>query len=715
MILPQRLSFIILLSLSYLWLSSCQDTSKIDTSEFILAKNLKIEIVASEPDVILPVAMVEDGKNRFWVIEMPGYMRDINGSDEDLPDGRIVILTDEDQDGKIDERKIFIDSLVNPRAICHVYGGVLFTDGTMLKWAEIDHDKPVNTVVVDSFYVVGGNIEHQPNGLLYNLDNWIYSAKSNARYRRMDGGWKKEATTFRGQWGISHDRMGRLIYNHNSAPLIGDYAIPNQVIENPYLKVEFTNGNYLTDDMRLFPFQATSVNRGYLPEVLDSTGKVIHYTSACSPHLYYGDKLGDNHYNSFFVCGPEGNLVSNYIYNEKDLTAERILENTEFLISKEETFRPVSLMTGYDGSLYVIDMRKGIIQHSAYMSSYLREAITEKGLERINGLGRIYRISQVGSKYKPLHLDGLSTKELTNLFSNPNFAIRMFAQKELVSRNDKEDIPLLKDLTRKANSTIELTHALWTLEGLKGLSSEFILEIASKTHNRDVLTQLIVLSKLTGSEIFTYKEFYANCLKMNSKPIDFLLATVAGKSAELENIWFTIAGRYPNDNEISEALVSSIPGKEIYFLNLLKSSKNDTLINDLNATIYFKKSNEIQTPILINEPFDDDRTNGLKKFKIYCASCHGLNGKGQKNVAPSFKESRIINGDEKMIASIILHGYISGNENYQIMMPAYKEDKNLSDQDIVDIISYLKSTFTADWSGLKVEDIPVLREQAMMN
>ena len=139
-------------------------------------------------------------------------------------------------------------------------------------------------------------------------------------------------------------------------------------------------------------------------------------------------------------------------------------------------------------------------------------------------------------------------------------------------------------------------------------------------------------------------------------------------------------------------------------------SKNDTLIHDLQATIAFRTSNEIQGPILIDKPFDDDRTNGLKKFKTYCASCHGLDGKGQKNVAPSFKESTIIDGDDKIIASIILHGYVSGNKNYQIPMPAYKEDKNLTDQDIVDILSYLKSTFTADWSSLKLEDVPALRD-----
>jgi len=158
----------------------------------------------------------------------------------------------------------------------------------------------------------------------------------------------------------------------------------------------------------------------------------------------------------------------------------------------------------------------------------------------------------------------------------------------------------------------------------------------------------------------------------------------------------------------SESLVSSIAGREEYFETKIQDSESPYLKNLLKEVISNKKNNNIQSPILIDKPFDDDRTNGLKKFRTYCTACHGFDGGGIKNLAPSLKDSDFVDGEEIEIASIILNGYSKNKSEYKLMMPAYKEDKNMSDQDIVD--SYLKSTFTSDWSSLKVEDVEGLRD-----
>lgn len=696
-----------------IFLSACTSENTVDVSEFIVAEGHEIELVASEPDVVLPVAMAEDSQNRLWVVEMPGYMRDIDGNDEEVPDGRIVILSDTDQDGKVDNRKIFLDSLENPRAICLLDEGVLYSDGTHLKWTEVDRDTPGKTTIVDSFYVVGGNIEHQPNGLLYNLDNWIYSAKSNARYRLANGKWKKESTTFRGQWGISMNSNGELIYNHNSAPLISDFSMPNQNLENPYLKLQNSVGIYLTDDTRIYPIQATAVNRGYLPEVLDSTGRVIDYTSACAPHIYYGSGLDKKYAQSAFVCAPEGNLISQYTYDSNNMTADRSMGQNEFLVSKDESFRPVNLMTGFDGCLYVVDMRKGIIQHSAYMSSYLRDKITSSGLDKINGNGRIYRIKKTNETLNPPPTVGLESDELLDLLSHKNLQVRIFAQKKLIFSEDKVDINALKKLALSSDNPLGQIHALWTLEGLDVLDVELLLKIGNKTSNADVISQLIILSKRFDNEIIDLIELYNLALSLNSKKIDFLLASIVGNAPLYEQIWFNIAKRHLKDSIICESLVSSIGDRESYFQSKVISLENETLNKMIDEVVANKNAGKVQSPILMTKPFEDDRTNGLNIFRSYCAACHGLDGKGLQNLAPSLQDSEIINEEDPKIASIILHGYTSKNSDYKLMMPAYKEDKNMTDQDIVDLISYLKSTFTSEWNSLKVEDVAKLRNKKM--
>src|SRR5690606_38969616 len=80
-----------------------------------VAEGFTVEVVASEPLVVAPVAMTFDGDGRIWVVEMDGYMPDTLGTGEDAPVGRVAILEDVNGDGRMDKRQVFLDSLVMPR------------------------------------------------------------------------------------------------------------------------------------------------------------------------------------------------------------------------------------------------------------------------------------------------------------------------------------------------------------------------------------------------------------------------------------------------------------------------------------------------------------------------------------------------------------------------------------------------------------------------
>ena len=110
-------------------LSSCKkefDEPRVSFDAYQLADSFKIELVASEPLIEAPVTMDIDNRGRLWVVEMRGFMPNLDGSGEDAPNGRITILEDRDRDGVADHAKVFLDSLVLPRAIAHVYGGLLY-------------------------------------------------------------------------------------------------------------------------------------------------------------------------------------------------------------------------------------------------------------------------------------------------------------------------------------------------------------------------------------------------------------------------------------------------------------------------------------------------------------------------------------------------------------------------------------------------------------
>src|SRR6478735_6349495 len=97
-----------------------------------IADGFEIQLAASEPLIEAPVAMDFDDKGRMWVVEMRGFMPNLAGTGDNAPNGRISILEDTDKDGVADRSKIFLDSLVLPRAISHVYGGLLYTNPPFL-------------------------------------------------------------------------------------------------------------------------------------------------------------------------------------------------------------------------------------------------------------------------------------------------------------------------------------------------------------------------------------------------------------------------------------------------------------------------------------------------------------------------------------------------------------------------------------------------------
>jgi putative membrane-bound dehydrogenase-like protein len=223
----RRISFLPIF-LAFFVLVSCQKNKPIPATEdspvrsaqeematFQIEPGFKVQLVASEPLIEDPILIQFDEDGRLWVVEMRGYMSDIEGSEEDLPIGRISILEDQDGDGEMDKSTIYLDSLVMPRALGFIKGGALVAENNSL-WITQDLDgdlKADSKILLDTTYDPNGIQEHSDNGFVRNVDNWYYSAKSSLRYRVQNGTWVRDSTEARGQYGIFQDDQGRLIYN----------------------------------------------------------------------------------------------------------------------------------------------------------------------------------------------------------------------------------------------------------------------------------------------------------------------------------------------------------------------------------------------------------------------------------------------------------------------------------------------------------------------
>lgn len=686
----------------------------ISFDQYKIADGFEIQLAAAEPLIEAPVAMDFDNQGRMWVVEMRGYMPDLAGTGEDRPNGRISILDGLDKDGRAQHSKVFLDSLVLPRAIALVYGGLLYAAPPNLWFVEINNDKPGKRTLVDSIYADEySNPENQANGLMMDIDNWIYNAYSTSRYQLKDGKWIKEPTSFRGQYGITKDNFGRLYYNYNEVQLVGDYVLPNTVINNPYFKPKEAINKTLTTNQRVYPLHPTTVNRGYVEGILNKDSLLKRFTAACSPLIYRGDQFPADYNQNVFVCEPQANLIKRNILAFESLktTAVQAWDDREFIASTDEGFRPVGLLNGPDGAMYVVDMHRGVMQHRISATPYYRNGIAHKELDTLLSAGRILRIKSKDKKLGKIpDFIKASGTELVNLLKSPNGWIRDRAQQLLIYKKEKSVIPELQSLALDESDAVPSIHALYALDGLNGLSFELLQKVAASENSMLSAHALLLLRKYnTSDHVKTMEDLAANLMSGNDTVVNLYLATSLGPWAAVSKNKFlpilaTLSETYPDNAVYQEAVVSSLTGLENDFQAILIKSDNNRgsneIINDLLSRTIRNKQNEEKNSIFVQRKLTvPQMQKGLVIYRSTCAPCHGADGEGIQYLAPPLNGSEYVSGPTARLAMIILNGlqgpiHIKGQlYKFNGIMPNFRND--FTDEEIAGIIDYLHNSFVA--------------------
>ena len=717
---------------SFILLSNCSNPDvqepEIKLESYQTQPDFNLEVIASEYLIEAPVAMDFDEKGRIWVVEMNGYMPNIDGTNEDKPTGRIVILEDLDNDGRMDHSKVFLDKLVLPRALLLVYGGILYAEPPNLWFIERNGDQPGQKQLVDNQYAIGGNVEHQPNGLTRHLDNWIYSARSTARYKKEGKRWIKEVEPlrFRGQWGLTFDDYGRLFYNDNSNPLYADLMNPNILTRNNYHTPKKGVFEWIMPDRRIWPLHSTAVNRGYIEGNLDSLNILKNFTSSCGPAIYRGDQFPEKYQGNAFVCGPEGNLIKRFLISEKNnqLYCNQAYEKEEFLASTDEGFRPVNLYNSPEGCLYILDFHRGVIQHKIYMTAYLREQILERKLDTIVHFGRILRIS---SRKKPIpaitDFSILKNEALVDLIGHSNGYLRDKAQQFLIERKAFEVASLIEKEALDSTNPKGQIHALWTLNEFNFLSTNLLRKVFEKSKPKVQALVLWLMQPPKNTDpspelLSTYTEAHENNHPETNLMLCSLLGIIANKRPDFSfPILQKILNNNPQDTLLHEAALSSLSNVEESFLAYSKehtNAHNKLITNYLKATIQKKNAPpKQQYAVNLNK---DGGTNGLDLYRKHCESCHGPSGAGIPNLAPPLYGSEWVEGDPKKLILIVLHGLrgpIHVNEklyNFNNVMPGLKNHPDLTDQHIASLLSFVRNAFGKEPLNIKKEQIQALRE-----
>jgi len=457
-----------------------------------LAEGYRLEAALTEPHVREPVAVEFDGNGRMYVAEMRTYMQNVDGDDQKVPKSRISVHEDTDGDGTYDRHRVFAKDLQLPRMMLALREGELLVHETwnkkIVRYTDTDGDFQADETSVElRLDSVDANLEHQTSGFVWAANNWIYMNNmfKTLRFRWTPDGFHKESQTYNsgGQWGLTQDRFGKL-WPLNAGAELGPVNYQQPV---EYGKIEMKDTH--PDTWRtVYPLCAVPDVQGGKHRVRKNH-TLNHFTATSGPEVFRGDRLPASLRGDLLFAEPVGRLIRRAEISVKE--GVTYLRNTydgaEFIRSVDPLFRPVNLHTAPDGTLYIVDMYRGIIQESNWVrkGSYLRKKVLKYDLQDDTGRGRIWRLrhERFDPGPRPSMYDE-SPLELVEHLTHPNGWWRNMAQRLLILRRTTSDevTSALDRMLRNHDDPVARFHALWTLEGLHRLTSKQIRTALGDDH-----------------------------------------------------------------------------------------------------------------------------------------------------------------------------------------------------------------------------------------
>lgn len=463
---------------------------------FQLPEGLVMELVAAEPLVIDPVAISFDSQGRMYAVEYRDYP---DGPPEGEPPlSRIKLLEDTEGDGRMDKAVVFADQLAFAQGVMAFRDGVLVTAAPevfFLRDTNGDGKADERTDLFQGFRP--GNPQLRVSFPRRSIDNWIYLANGLSdgevtakdqtqplKLQRRDFRFHPQTMQFEpvtglGQFGNSFDDWGNRFFCSNRNPAMTSIIPQSAMQANPY--AQFAKGY---EDAALSGADAKVYPLTSLEGRTTAFSHAGTHTAACGVWVHRGTGLGKDaqgrrYQGNIFVCEPTGSLVARNVVTPQGVsfTASKAREKVDFLASTDPWFRPVSVADAPDGSLYVIDMYREVIEHPQWMPDGLAETLNLRGGD---DRGRIYRIRAEGKELAKCSPPN-SENDYLRLLRSPIGWQRDLGQRLIVEQQVTSLVPSLEKLILDAKAApVTRAHALWSLDGLKQLKTETIHTIATK-------------------------------------------------------------------------------------------------------------------------------------------------------------------------------------------------------------------------------------------
>jgi len=417
--------------------------------QFKLPDGFSARAVATEPMIRQPVSMSFDSRGRMWVLQylqyphyagikpvkQDQYLRTIYDKvPEPPPHGpkgadKLTICYDPDENGVFRKSKDFVTGLNIASGFCLGGGGVYVVQPPyLLFYADKNEDDVPDgnpEVLLSGFGIEDSH--SLANSLQWGPDGWLYGAAGSTSTCKIanpanpkevvefqQGIWRYHPKTKRFElfsegggntYGLDFDKNGNVIAGTNW----GGFACLHQMQGAYYVKGFSKHG----------PLH-NPYTYGYFDHVPYANFKGGHVT--CGGVVYEAD-VYPKEYRGQYIAG---NLLSSAIYWHKldaVKSSFKATHGSDAMTTTDNWFRPVDLMLGPDGCVYVADWYDKRAAHLDPVDSWHKSS------------GRVYRIEYKGGpKNEPFDLRKKTPAELAELLKSPNMWWRKEAQRQLAEK-----------------------------------------------------------------------------------------------------------------------------------------------------------------------------------------------------------------------------------------------------------------------------------------
>jgi mono/diheme cytochrome c family protein len=598
---------------------------------------------------------------------------------------------------------VFVDKLVFPRFVMPFGANSILTMETnadeVWKYTDTNADGVADKKeLFATNFGRAGNMESQQASLFWAMENWLYSTVNAFRLRWTPNGLLKEPTgPNSSQWGVTQDNDGKVWFQGGASGMPGYFQFPVQY-------GNFAPPDQFEPDLNIVwgaPILVGDIQAG-LPGTRMPDGSLIYATAAAGNEIYRGDRLPKDLIGDYL----HGEMVSRIVRRLRPVKTEGLtqLQNvyprSEFIRSLDPLFRPADTTTGPDGTIYIADMYRGMIEGAewAKQGTYLREKIKQYQLDKVTGHGRIWRLTYDGiarDRTQPRMQTETSAQLVVHL-THPNGWWRDTAQRLLVLKQDRSVVPALQAMVRTSKNPLARFHALWTLEGLGALSAGLTREVLGDPNPRMRIQALRASETLYKAGDRSFDNDYRALSK--DKDVDVVIqAMLTMNILKVADASTTV-----------KAVMDNTRARGVQFVG-------DRI---LNSPATAGRGGGRGGPPLTAEQQSSLERGGIIYTEL-CYSCHGADGRGTptagavagSTLAPSLAGSARVNGHRDYVIKTVLHG-LSGpvdGKVYPQVMVAMGSNK---DQWIADVASYVRNSFGNTGTLATTDDVARVRSSA---